>query len=151
MSSRKWHFSTRKHKLFCKGMISKNHGFLRIILCTKSFQKSLPIATQISCQLASGNVPKMWAFLRRFPQAEIIQEIRHILELSNYMVSQIKAERASDFLTSDLLPYLEQLGGGKWVKSSLWLTRNLGCSLLVPYLYRIAIIWMRSSFHYKHR
>ncbi len=36
-----------------------------------------------------------------------------------YMVSQIKADRASDFLTSDLMPYLEALDGGKWIKSSL--------------------------------
>ena len=44
---------------------------------------------------------------------------KHIQIARDYMVSQIKAERASDFLTSDLLPYLEQLDGGKWVKSSL--------------------------------
>jgi malate synthase len=44
---------------------------------------------------------------------------KHIQIATDYMISQIKAERASDFLTSDLLPYLEQLDGGKWVKSSL--------------------------------
>jgi malate synthase len=36
-----------------------------------------------------------------------------------YMISQVKADRASDFLTSDLMPYLEQLDGGKWIKASL--------------------------------
>lgn len=36
-----------------------------------------------------------------------------------YMISQVKADRASDFLTSDLMPYLEALDGGKWIKSSL--------------------------------
>jgi malate synthase len=44
---------------------------------------------------------------------------KHIRIAAEYMVSQIKAERPSDFLTSDLMPYLEQLDGGKWVKSSL--------------------------------
>jgi malate synthase len=38
---------------------------------------------------------------------------------ADYMISQVKADRASDFLTSDLMPYLEQLDGGKWFKSSL--------------------------------
>lgn len=44
---------------------------------------------------------------------------KHIQIAADYMISQIKAERASDFLTSDLMPYLEQLDGGKWIKSSL--------------------------------
>ncbi|KAG8783368.1 hypothetical protein FRC15_005306 [Serendipita sp. 397] len=37
----------------------------------------------------------------------------------DYMISQVKADRPSDFLTSDLMPYLERLDGGKWIKSSL--------------------------------
>lgn len=44
---------------------------------------------------------------------------RQIQIAVEYMISQIKADRASDFLTSDLMPYLEQLDGGKWIKSSL--------------------------------
>ena len=43
---------------------------------------------------------------------------KHIQIATDYM-AQIKAECASELLTSDLLPYLEQLDGGKWVKSSL--------------------------------
>lgn len=44
---------------------------------------------------------------------------KHIKIATEYMISQVKADRASDFLTSDLMPYLEQLDGGKWIKASL--------------------------------
>jgi malate synthase len=43
----------------------------------------------------------------------------HVQIATEYMIAQVKADRASDFLTSDLMPYLEQLDGGKWIKASL--------------------------------
>lgn len=44
---------------------------------------------------------------------------KHVEIAARYLTEQIKAEKCSDFLTSDLMPYLEALDGGKWVKSSL--------------------------------
>lgn len=38
---------------------------------------------------------------------------------ADYLKAQVRKEWPSDFLTTDLMPYLEALDGGKWVKSSL--------------------------------
>ena len=38
---------------------------------------------------------------------------------ANYLKEQVRKPWASDFLTSDLMPYLEKLDGSKWVKSVL--------------------------------
>jgi len=44
---------------------------------------------------------------------------KHVEIAARYLIEQTKAEKCSDFLTSDLMPYLEALDGGEWVKSSL--------------------------------
>jgi len=38
---------------------------------------------------------------------------------ANYLKEQVRKPWASDFLTSDLMPYLEKLDGSTWVKSAL--------------------------------
>lgn len=44
---------------------------------------------------------------------------KHVKIAVAYLSQQIKADKASDFLTSDLMPYLEELDGGKWIKRAL--------------------------------
>ncbi|GJJ06113.1 hypothetical protein Clacol_000302 [Clathrus columnatus] len=38
---------------------------------------------------------------------------------ADYLKAQVRKDWPSEFLTSDLMPYLESLDGGKWVKSAL--------------------------------
>lgn len=38
---------------------------------------------------------------------------------ADYLRAQVRKDWPSDFLTTDLMPYLEAVDGGKWVKSAL--------------------------------
>ena len=38
---------------------------------------------------------------------------------ARYLKAQIRQEWPSDFLTSDLMPYLEKVDGATWIKSAL--------------------------------
>ncbi|CAE7102712.1 unnamed protein product [Rhizoctonia solani] len=44
---------------------------------------------------------------------------QHVDIAAAYLSTQVKREWASDFLTSDLMPYLEAQDGGKWVRAAL--------------------------------
>ncbi|CAE6411056.1 unnamed protein product [Rhizoctonia solani] len=44
---------------------------------------------------------------------------QHVDIAAAYLSAQVKREWASDFLTSDLMPYLEVQDGGKWVRAAL--------------------------------
>ncbi|KAJ1305363.1 hypothetical protein OPQ81_000378 [Rhizoctonia solani] len=44
---------------------------------------------------------------------------QHVDIAAAYLSAQVKREWASDFLTSDLMPYLEAQDGGKWVRAAL--------------------------------
>jgi malate synthase len=44
---------------------------------------------------------------------------KHVEIAARYLIGQIQADKCSEFLTSDLMPYLEALDGGRWVKSAL--------------------------------
>ncbi|KAF8514176.1 putative malate synthase, glyoxisomal [Gautieria morchelliformis] len=46
-------------------------------------------------------------------------QIDHVHTAGEYLKAQIRKDWASDFLTTDLMPYLEGLDGTKWVKSAL--------------------------------
>lgn len=43
----------------------------------------------------------------------------HISIAAAYLKEQVKQPWASDFLTTDLMPYLEKVDGAKWVRSAL--------------------------------
>ena len=43
----------------------------------------------------------------------------HVAVAAGYLKDQVKKPWASDFLTSDLMAYLERVDGAKWVRSSL--------------------------------
>ena len=43
----------------------------------------------------------------------------HVRIAGDYLKAQVRKEWASDFLTIDMMPYLEKLDGTKWLKSSL--------------------------------
>lgn len=43
----------------------------------------------------------------------------HVRIAGDYLKAQVRKEWASDFLTTDLMPYLERVDGVKWVKSAL--------------------------------
>ncbi|KAF8512419.1 malate synthase [Gautieria morchelliformis] len=43
----------------------------------------------------------------------------HVHIAGEYLKAQIRKDWASDFLTTDLMPYLERLDGTKWIKSAL--------------------------------
>jgi len=43
----------------------------------------------------------------------------HVHIAGDYLKGQMRKEWPSEFLTSDLMPYLEKLDGGRWVKSAL--------------------------------
>ena len=43
----------------------------------------------------------------------------HVDVAAAYLSAQVKREWPSDFLTSDLMPYLEAQDGGKWVRAAL--------------------------------
>ncbi|KAF8513019.1 malate synthase [Hysterangium stoloniferum] len=43
----------------------------------------------------------------------------HVRIAGDYLKGQMRKEWPSDFLTSDLMSYLEKLDGGKWIKSAL--------------------------------
>ncbi|KAF8584820.1 malate synthase [Ramaria rubella] len=43
----------------------------------------------------------------------------HVRIAGDYLKAQIRRDWASDFLTNDLMPYLENVDGTKWVKSAL--------------------------------
>eukprot|EP01097_Dermamoeba_algensis_P009344 TRINITY_DN6567_c0_g1_i1.p1 TRINITY_DN6567_c0_g1~~TRINITY_DN6567_c0_g1_i1.p1 ORF type:complete len:246 (-),score=38.21 TRINITY_DN6567_c0_g1_i1:95-769(-) len=43
----------------------------------------------------------------------------HVDTAAAYLSAQVKREWPSDFLTSDLMPYLEAQDGGKWVRAAL--------------------------------
>jgi malate synthase len=44
---------------------------------------------------------------------------QHVDIAAAYLSAQVKREWPSDFLTSDLMPYLEAQDGGKWVRAAL--------------------------------
>lgn len=43
----------------------------------------------------------------------------HVAIAASYLKDQLQAPWASDFLTSDLMPYLERVDGSRWVRSAL--------------------------------
>ncbi|KZV95038.1 putative malate synthase, glyoxisomal [Exidia glandulosa HHB12029] len=43
----------------------------------------------------------------------------HVSIAAAYLKEQVKQQWASDFLTTDLMPYLEKVDGAKWVRSAL--------------------------------
>ena len=43
----------------------------------------------------------------------------HVAIAVSYLKDQVKRPWASDFLTTDLMVYLEKIDGAKWVRSSL--------------------------------
>lgn len=43
----------------------------------------------------------------------------HVKVAGEYLKAQMRKEWASDFLTTDLMPYLEKVDGVRWLKSAL--------------------------------
>ena len=43
----------------------------------------------------------------------------HVRVAGDYLKAQVRKTWASDFLTTDLMPHLENLDGSHWVKSAL--------------------------------